>query len=522
MKLKEDKTFYFDDKAADRVVYFIENHIHHLKGEWGNKKFKLEPFQKTIVRDLFGWKYRDSGLRRFRTAYICLPRKNGKSTLISAIALYMTVADGEPSAETYVCAFDRSQAGIIFDVASGMVRADKQLEKNLKVFKNSIVHEKSNSSFKALSSEASSKYGYNASCCIMDEAFTQRDSSLWDALTTSVASRRQPLNIAITTAGYNRESFCYRLEEYGRKVSENIIKDDSFYYVKYYCPDDVDWTTEEALRLANPGLDSGVVKLDYLKREQERAIKLPSFTNTFRMLHLNQWMNSNVLWLSDAQFMECNKAPIKLEDYKGMTAYAGLDLASVRDISAFVLIIPEDDRFTVIPYFFAPKENAFIRSRRDQVDYIGWEKEGLMELTEGDVTDYNYIKRRIKEVAEVVNIKSIAYDRWNSSQLIIDLSEDGLPCEPFGQGFGSLSSPTKELEKLVLGKQINHAGNKVLRWMCSNLAMKTDPAGNIKMDKSKSTEKIDGMVALVMALGCYMNDDTSDSSTYDDRGIMWI
>ena len=145
-----------------------------------------------------------------------------------------------------------------------------------------------------------------------------------------------------------------------------------------------------------------------------------------------------------------------------------------------------------------------------------------MELTEGDVTDYNYIKRRIKEVAEVVNIKSIAYDRWNSSQLIIDLSEDGLPCEPFGQGFGSLSSPTKEIEKLVLGKQINHAGNKVLRWMCSNLAMKTDPAGNIKMDKSKSSEKIDGMVALVMALGCYMNDDSSDSSTYDDRGIVWI
>tara|TARA_R100001443_G_scaffold36154_1_gene50051 strand:- start:163 stop:825 length:663 start_codon:yes stop_codon:yes gene_type:complete len=220
--------------------------------------------------------------------------------------------------------------------------------------------------------------------------------------------------------------------------------------------------------------------------------------------------------------MECNKAPIKLEDYKGMTAYAGLDLASVRDISAFVLIIPEDDRFTIIPYFFAPKDNAFIRSRRDQVDYIGWGKEGLMELTDGDVTDYNYIKKKIKEVAEVVNIKSIAFDRWNSSQIIIDISEDGLPCEPFGQGFASMNAPVKMLEALVLGKQINHGGNKVLRWMCSNLAMKSDPAGNIKMDKSKSSEKIDGMVALVMALGCYMNNDSSDSSTYDDKDIIWI
>ena len=521
MKLKEDKKFYFDEKAADRVVYFIETHIRHLKGELGGKLFKLEPFQKTIVRDLFGWKYRDSDLRRFRTAYICLPRKNGKSTLISAIALYMTLADNEPSAECYVAAGDRQQAGIIFEVASGMVRADKQLANNLQVFKNSIIHEKSSSSFKAISSEASTKYGYNCSFIAMDEFFIQKDSTLWDALTTSVGSRRQPLTMAITTAGYNRESICYKTEEYGRKVSEGIIKDESFYYVKYYCDLETDWTTEEALIKANPGLEAGVVKLDYLKREQQKAIKLPSYENTFRMLHLNQWMSSASKWLSDQQWMECNKAPIHLEDYKGMTAYAGLDLASVRDVSAFVLIIPEDERLTVIPYFFAPKENAYVRSRRDQVDYLGWSKEGLMDLTPGDVTDYNYIKEKIKELAEVVNIKEIAYDRWNSSQLVIDLVNDGLPLAPFGQGFASMSAPTKQLEKLVLAKEINHGGNKVLRWMCSNLAMKSDPAGNIKMDKSKSSEKIDGMISLVMALGCYMNDDSDDSS-YDDRGILWI
>ena len=521
MKLKEDKKFYFDEKAADRVVYFIETHIRHLKGELGGKLFKLEPFQKTIVRELFGWKYRDSDLRRFRTAYICLPRKNGKSTLISAIALYMTLADNEPSAECYVAAGDRQQAGIIFEVASGMVRADKQLANNLQVFKNSIIHEKSSSSFKAISSEASTKYGYNCSFIAMDEFFIQKDSTLWDALTTSVGSRRQPLTMAITTAGYNRESICYKTEEYGRKVSEGIIKDESFYYVKYYCDLETDWTTEEALIKANPGLEAGVVKLDYLKREQQKAIKLPSYENTFRMLHLNQWMSSASKWLSDQQWMECNKAPIHLEDYKGMTAYAGLDLASVRDVSAFVLIIPEDERLTVIPYFFAPKENAYVRSRRDQVDYLGWSKEGLMDLTPGDVTDYNYIKEKIKELAEVVNIKEIAYDRWNSSQLVIDLVNDGLPLAPFGQGFASMSAPTKQLEKLVLAKEINHGGNKVLRWMCSNLAMKSDPAGNIKMDKSKSSEKIDGMISLVMALGCYMNDDSDDSS-YDDRGILWI
>ena len=522
MELKECDKFYFDEAAADRVVYFIENHIHHLKGEWGNKKFKLEPFQKKIVRDLFGWKYRDSDLRRFRTAYICLPRKNGKSTLISAIALYMTIADGEPSAETYVCAFDRSQAGIIFDVASGMVRADKQLNTHLKVFKNSIIHEKSNSSFKALSSEASSKYGYNASCCIMDEAFTQKDSSLWDALTTSVASRRQPMNICITTAGFNRESFCFRLEEYGRKVSEGVIEDSSFYYVKFACPMDVEWDSEEALRLANPALESGVVKLDYLKREQEKAVKMPSYENTFRMLHLNQWMSSASKWLSDVQWMECNFEEVTLEQFKGQRVWCGLDLASVRDVSCLVLLAEIDEKLVCLPYFWTPKETAFVRSRRDGVDYIGWEKENLMELTEGDVTDYNYIKERIKEIAEVVNIQEIAYDRWNSSQLVIDLVNDGLPMIPFGQGFASMSAPTKELEKIVLAKELNHGGNKVLRWMCSNLAMKTDPAGNIKMDKSKSSEKIDGMISLVMALGSYMNGNTTEENPYDDRGFVFI
>jgi phage terminase large subunit-like protein len=524
MKLKECKKFYFDEKSADRAQYFIENHIHHIKGSKGGEKFLLEPFQEKIVRDLFGWKYRDSGLRRFRTAYICLPRKNGKSTLISAIALYCTIALGEPSAESYVAAGSRQQAGIIFDVASSMVKADKQLSKHLKVFKNSIVHEKSNSAFKALSSEASTKLGYNCSFLAMDEFAFQKDASLYDALSTSMGARTEPLTICITTAGFNRESIAYKTEQYGLKVSEGIIDDSSFYFVKYSCPLDVDWTSEEALRIANPGLESGIVKMDYLKREQEKAIKMPSFENAMRMYYLNQWMSSSSKWLSDQQWMGCDFGPINLQDYKGRTAYCGLDLATVRDVSAFIILIPEDDKFIVVPYFFVPKDNAFIRSRRDQVDYVGWAKEyeqtGMI-LTEGDVTDYTYIEKKIKEVAEILNIKEIAYDRWNSSMLVTSLVSEGLPMIPFGQGFASMSTPTKELEKLILGKQINHQGNKVLRWMASNVALKIDPAQNCKVDKSKSTERVDGIVALVMALGAFMNDD-SDDSAYDDRGILWL
>jgi len=522
MELKECDKFYFDEAAADRVVAFVERHIKHIKGEKGGQPFLLEPFQKKIVQDLFGWKYKETNLRRFRTAYICLPRKNGKSTLISAIALYMLCADGEPSAECYVAAGDRQQANIIFDVASSMVRSDSQLNNNLKVFKSSVIHEKSNSAFKAISAEASSKFGYNASFVCMDEFFVQKDAQLWDALTTSVGARRQPLTIAITTAGYNRESICYKTEEYGRKVSEGVIEDSSFYYVKFACPMDVEWDSEEALRLANPALESGVVKLDYLKREQEKAVKMPSYENTFRMLHLNQWMSSASKWLSDVQWMECNFEEVTLEQFKGQRVWCGLDLASVRDVSCLILLAEIDEKLVCLPYFWTPKETAFVRSRRDGVDYIGWEKENLMELTEGDVTDYNYIKERIKEIAEVVNIQEIAYDRWNSSQLVIDLVNDGLPMIPFGQGFASMSAPTKELEKIVLAKELNHGGNKILRWMCSNVAIKTDPAQNLKIDKSKATDKVDGMVALVMALGSYMNGNTTEENPYDDRGFVFI
>ena len=522
MNLKEDKKFYFDEEAADRVVFFIENHIKHSKGEYGGKPFILEDWQRKIVRDIFGWKNRKTNLRRFRTCYLSVPRKNGKSTLISAISIYMLLGDKEPSAECYIAAGDRSQAGIVFDQATAMVRTDEDLNRNLKVYRNSIVHEKSGSFLKAISSEAASKYGYNASFIVMDEFFVQKDDSLWTALTTSVASRTQPLTIAITTAGYDKNSICYKIQEYGEKVFNGVIEDDNFYYCVYSTPLDDDWTTEESWRKANPGLDSGIVKIDYLKNECEKAQRMPSAESNFRMLHLNQWMSSEQKWISDSKWMECDFGPVNLEDFRNIPCYAGLDLASVRDITALVLLFVEDEKLTVIPYFFTPKDNAFIRSRRDSVDYITWSNEGFMDLTPGDVTDYNFVKSKIKEIAEIVDLKQINYDRWNASQLVIDCVNLGLPMNPYGQGFLSMSSPTKHLEKVILNKEINHSGNPVLRWMVSNLRMKIDASDNIKPDKSKSTEKIDGVVALIMAIGAYMNSETEEETTYQNKGITFL
>jgi len=514
--------FYFDEDAANRVVTFIERHISHVKGEKAGKKFELEDWQKEdIIRPLFGWKNKKTGLRKYQTCYIELPRKNGKSSLSAGIALYLLFADGEKGAEVYSAAGDRQQAGIVFEIAKSMALNDPQIRANCKLFKNSIVHEKSNSFYKAISAEASTAHGFNASGIIFDELHVQPNRELWDTLTTSTGARKSPLTIAITTAGYDKNSICWEVHEYAMKVKNGTIKDDSFLSCIYAADPDDDFMSEETWKKANPGFGT-IVKKEYLEKEAKKAQKVVSYENTFRRLHLNQWTTNETKWLSDSQWMECNIAPINLETYRGKKCWAGLDLASVKDISAFVLVFPEDDKIDVLPFFFSPKDNAFIRSRRDGVDYIGWEKQGLMTLTEGSVTDYNFIKEKIKEIAEQVNIVSIAFDRWNASQLVIDLVNDGLPMESFGQGFASMSAPTKELERMVLDKKINHAGNPILRWMCGNLQMKLDPSGNIKMDKAKSKEKIDGMVALAMAIGSYMSREEDGESNYEDRGMLWI
>lgn len=518
-----DSKYYYDEKAAERAVVFIERHITHVKGELSGKPFILEEWQKDeIIRPLFGWKQKKNDLRRYNTAYIEIPRKNGKSNLCAAIALYLLFADGEKGAEVYSAAGDRAQAGIVFDLARQMCLNDKTMSSNCKIFKNSITFDKLGSFYKAISADASTKHGFNASGIIFDELHVQPNRDLWDTLTTSTGARKQPLTIAITTAGYNKNSICWEVHEYARKVEKGIVKDEGFLTCIYAADPEDDFTKESTWIKANPGYGS-IVKKEYLAKEAEKAEKIVSYENTFRRLHLNQWTTNETKWISDSQWMTCNLNKIKESDFYNRECFVGLDLASVRDITALVLLFPSENGFDVLPYFYTPKDNAFIRSRRDGVDYIAWSKKGLMTLTEGDVTDYNFIKEKIFELAEKFNIRSIAYDRWNSSQLVIDLVNEGLPMSPFGQGFVSMNQPTKELERLVLAKGINHGGNEVLRWMCSNLQMKLDPAGNIKMDKGKSKEKIDGMVALVMALGRYMNPgDDEGPSTYENNEIFFV
>lgn len=516
-----DKYFY-DAEAAERVIAFIERHITHVKGEKAGQPFILEDWQKDdIIRPLFGMKNKKTGLRKYQTCYIELPRKNGKSSLSAGLALYLLFADGEKGAEVYSCAGDRQQAKIVFDIAKGMALNDPGIKANCKLFVNSIVHEKSNSFYKAISAEASSAHGFNASGIIFDELHVQPNRDLWDTLTTSTGARKSPITIAITTAGYDKNSICWEVHEYALKIKTGALEDESFLSCIYAAGTDDDFTKEETWKKANPGYGS-IVKKEYLEKEAKKAEKLISYQNTFKRLHLNQWTTNETKWLSLAQWEKCNISPIDLKKYKGRKCWGGLDLASVRDLTAFVLIFEDEGKFDVLPFFFSPKENAYVRSRRDGIPYLEWEKLGLMDLTPGNVTDYDFVQAKIMEICEQVNIQSIAFDRWNSSQTVINMTNEGLPMEPFGQGFASMSAPTKMMEALVLDKKLNHGGNKILNWQIENVQVKLDPAANCKLDKSKSKEKIDGIIALVMALGAYLNRDEEADSGYEDRGIVFI
>jgi phage terminase large subunit-like protein len=514
--------YHFDEHAADRAVAFIETMITHCKGEWTGQPFILEKWQKEqIIRPIFGWK-REDGTRKYRTVYIEIPRKNGKSNICAALGIYMLFADSERGAEIYSAAADTGQAKIVFDIAKQMVAQNPELSKRAKIYQNSIVNPAKGNFYKAISSDSKTKHGFNSSTIIIDELHTQPNRELWDTLTTSTGARREPLTVAISTAGYDKNSICWEVHDYATKVRDKIIKDETFLPILYAADEGDDFTLEETWKKANPGYGT-IIKKEYLEKEAARAKEIPSYTNSFKRLHLNQWTTNQTLWIGDELWMTNNKGPLDLNSLKGQPCYAGLDLASIRDLTALVLVFPrENEHLDILPFFFTPKDTAFIRSRRDKVDYITWANEGHMELTPGNVTDYGYIKKKIYEIAETYDLKKIAYDRWNSSQLILDVYEEGIPCEPFGQGFVSMSQPCKEIERLTLEEKINHAGHPVLRWNMTNLQMKQDPANNIKMDKAKSTEKIDGAVAMAMAIGAMMNDDKEEDSTYNDNDIIFI
>ncbi|HCA53501.1 MAG TPA: terminase [Mycobacterium sp.] len=506
------------ETPADRAVRLI-NGLSHTSGPFAGELFELRKWQEhQIIRPLFTT--RKDGLRQYRTCLLMLPRKNGKSEICAALAIYFLLFDGEIGAQVYSAAADREQAALVFNVAAQMIRNDPELLEVCEIIDSQkrIVHRKSGSFYRAISAEAYSKHGFNASVVIYDELHAAPSRVLWDVMSTSQGARLQPLMLAITTAGYDRHSILWELYAHAKKVEENPSIDPAFLPIIFEAPIDADWTSEKVWKAANPALGD-FRSLEEMRTACQRAQSIPAQENTFRRLYLNQWTEQSERWI-DLATWDASAGVVDVAELRGRKCFAGLDLSSRTDLTALVLVFPDEDGgTTVLPYFFVPGDNVAARERTDRVPYAQWIKAGHITATPGNVVDQGFIRERINQLGVEFSIQELAFDPWNATKITTELKGDGFEVVELRQGFRSLSEPTKHLGALVASKKLRHGGHPVLRWMASNMVVRQDPNGNLAPDKSKATDKIDGIVALITGLARSIV-QPQRRSVYERRGVL--
>jgi phage terminase large subunit-like protein len=491
----------FDAALAARAVSFFPDVLRLFEGQHAGQPFTLQPWQQFIVGALFGWKRAD-GSRRFRNAYIESAKGSGKSPLAAGLAIYMLTADGEASAEVYAAAVTRDQAGIMFRDADRMVAASPGLKRRIQQSVHNLAHASSGSFLRPVSSEARSLDGKRVHAAFIDEIHEHRDSLVVDKMRAGTKGRRQALIFEITNSGYDRHSVCFQHHEYSRKVVEGVIEDDAWF--AYVCSLDEgdEWTDEAVWLKANPNLGVSI-PLDYLREQVREAVGMPAKQNIVKRLNLCIWTEQADRWL-DVALWDAMDAPVDETLLLGRRCFGGLDLSSTTDLTALALLFPpleDEDLWTLLMRYWIPADNLMRRVQKDGVPYNVWRDQGLIRTTEGNVVDKDFIEAEVIALAGKYQLAELAFDRMFADQLVTHLMGEGLTMVPFGQGFYSMAAPTKEFERLVMGGRFAHGGHPVLRWNIANVAVRTDPAGNLKPDKEKSTERIDGVVAAIMALG---------------------
>lgn len=521
---------HFDQDAAELVIDFF-GLLKHSKGEWAGKPFTLSPWQKFILWVVFGWMQAD-GTRRFRSAYTEICRKNGKSTFAAGVGLYLMVADGEAGAEIYAAATKRDQARILWSEAQRMISKSPSLKRVIRSFRSNLSMPSTYSKFEPLGKDGDTLDGLNPHGILIDELHAHKSRDLFDVLDSATGARRQPMLFVITTAGKQRRGVCWDERAFALLVLEGFDKPggvhaDSHFAFVAGIDDDDDWQDEACWAKANPGLHVSV-KIDDLRRKAKKAAIMPSARNEFLCKHLNRWTDATALWLNMTRWDEADPGvdPLKwrkekLAQHKGKRCLAALDLGAVGDLTALTLLFPlEDGSYDWLPFFWVPEASANDRERVDRVTYPLWIEQGLITPTDGDVTDFGQVEDDIDRLADEYGLQELAVDRlFQGQQLIQNLVKRGLPAFSFGQGFLSMAGPTREFEELVIKRQLHHGNNPVLRWQAGNAAVESDPAGNLKPNKAKSSARIDGIVTGVMAVGrASLQEDTTSVYESDDRG----
>jgi len=488
------------DKAR-LLVDFFPTFLTLTNGEKAGRPFTPQPWQADYLATMAGWESVETGFRRYRESCFFTPRKMGKTETGAGIALFCTGADGYARAQVYSAAKTRNQASRVFDPAAAMVRGNAELRKLFQVTpsRKQIAFTPAHATYEALSADAGSAHGYNPHAVLFDELHTQTTRELYEALKSGMGQQDQPLFLSMSTAGHDRNSICWEVWKYAQRVRDGVSTEPTFLPLIYELPEGADWRSEDVWHACNPNLGI-TVSLDFLRAEYRRAQESPLYENTFRNLYLNEWTEQAVRWLPMDAWDRCGEA-----DIAGLCereAWAALDMSSTTDVTAFVLSIPLDERrVALVPHFWIPEETARQAERTDRVPYRQWAKDGLVTLTPGRQVDQEFVRRDIGQLCERFTVREIAIDRWNAGWITTALQSDGFNVVAHGQGMASMSGPSKEFEKLILGGLLCHGNNPVLRWMAGNVAAEVDAAGNIKPTKAKSTGRIDGIVAAIMAVG---------------------
>ena len=526
LKNCSDRGLYFDPEAAQHNIDFTEK-LKQSKGRWAGKHLQLQPWQVFIKWCIYGWKKFD-GTRRFRFVYKEIARKNGKSTELASDGLYGLGFDGEGGAEIYSVATKEDQARITLKEGQSMTRKSGYLDGMALVHKKSISIDEYDSTWQALGRDSNNQDGLNPHMVLVDEFHAHPDRSMLDVMDSAVGSREQPLLYIVTTAGFNMQSACYQERDYAIKVLKGVVDDDTYFAIIFTLDMDEqgnlldDWKDENTWIKANPNL--GVtVSIDDMRRMMKKAIESPAALNNFLTKKLNIWTTQELKWVNVEKWKACNRG-IDEKMLLGRKCFAGLDLSSNNDIAGYGLVFELDDgSYYFKPKYYVPKENAQLRERRDRVPYLAWAQEGLITLTPGDVVDYSILMADLLADGQKYDIQYIAFDRWGFEsirQMLIGYGLDEKIMVSFGQGFLSMSAPMKYLEKIYLEGNLVHNNNPVTNWMAGNVAAKMDPAGNLKPDKSKSSEKIDGIVMLIMGLAMAITQPEKKDSVYEKRGIL--
>lgn len=503
LKTRAKTGYTWDLKAAKKAISFFP-FLRHLDGEWAGCAFRLEPFQQFIIGYIFGWK-REDGLRLVRKAYIEIPRKNGKTTISAGIGLYLLIGDKEQGARVYCAATKREQAKEVHDPASEMVKRSPALSKRLKTYKNNINDPATFSKFEPLGADKDTMDGLKLSGAIIDELHAHKTRGVWDVLVTATGSRRQPLIVAITTAGLGgKPTICREQHDYGERVLQGIVEDDSYFFYIATIDEGDKWTDEKVWIKANPGLGT-IKKWDAIREDFKQAKENPAFQNTFRRYHLNEWTQQETRWM-DLRRWDATAGIVLPEKLKGRLCYGGLDLANKIDIAALTLLFPpplaewETGLWECLFFFWVPEEAMAERSLKDKVPYEQWVREGFIKATPGEVISYAQIRDDTLALSRRYKFRTFGYDPWHAEATAQELEAEGMEPIEIRPHHRYMSTPTKELMRLVKEKRIRHGGNPVARWMADNLVVIQDKDGNIRPDRDKSSEKIDGMVALIMAL----------------------